>query len=194
MPRVLRKLRIDEISAVDRAAGEGTHIVLRKRDDERDPDFYYKLFAGVGKRSGRVVRRPRRLRGRDQLADVADAKHALLHSPDGRQMLRDVPNASIDELAQQLLEASSAVTNKRDKETDMSDNLIEVCKGVVSGTVEPPSEHELTAEIQKLANSMRKPGETSAAAFARLYDAQDDDGLMLRKTIALCKRANGFPL
>jgi hypothetical protein len=31
--RVLTKLRIDEVSAVDRAAGEGTRIVLMKRDD-----------------------------------------------------------------------------------------------------------------------------------------------------------------
>ena len=189
MPNVITKLRVDEISAVDRGAGEGCEIVFSKRD----PNFYHKLFAGVGKRAGRVVRHPRRLRGRDPLRDIADAKHALLHTPDGRALMRDVPGASIDELAQHLLEASSSI-NKRDQETNMSDNLIEVCKGVVSGDVTPPSEHELTAEIQKLANATRKTGETSAAAFERLYNAQDDDGLALRKAVQICKRQAGFPL
>ena len=35
MPKVLTKLRVDEISAVDRAAGEGTRVVLYKRDDRK---------------------------------------------------------------------------------------------------------------------------------------------------------------
>jgi hypothetical protein len=34
MPRVLHKLRIDEISCVDRGAGDGTKITLYKRDGE----------------------------------------------------------------------------------------------------------------------------------------------------------------
>jgi hypothetical protein len=33
MPRILTKLRIDEVSAVDRGAGDGVKIVLMKRDD-----------------------------------------------------------------------------------------------------------------------------------------------------------------
>jgi hypothetical protein len=33
MPKILTKLRIDEISSVDRGAGEGCRIVLYKRDD-----------------------------------------------------------------------------------------------------------------------------------------------------------------
>jgi hypothetical protein len=35
MPRVLRNLRIDEISAVDKGAGEGCKVVLYKRDDSK---------------------------------------------------------------------------------------------------------------------------------------------------------------
>jgi hypothetical protein len=34
MPRILTKLRIDEVSAVDRGAGDGVKIVLMKRDDQ----------------------------------------------------------------------------------------------------------------------------------------------------------------
>jgi hypothetical protein len=172
--------------------------LIDKRDSDERRGFYHRLFAGVGKRSGRAFRHPRRLRGRDQLRDIADAKHALLHSPDGRALMRDVPGASIDELAQHLLEASSAVTNKRNhnsnEASNMSDHLVEVCKSVVSGDVALPSEAELTQEIRKLANAQRKPGETSAAAFTRIYTEQSDDGLVLRKAIQLCKRANGFPV
>jgi len=36
--RLLRNLRINEVSAVDRGAGEGVKIVLMKRDDEPPPD------------------------------------------------------------------------------------------------------------------------------------------------------------
>jgi hypothetical protein len=36
MPKVLTKLRIDEISSVDRGAGDGCKIVLYKRDDSDD--------------------------------------------------------------------------------------------------------------------------------------------------------------
>jgi hypothetical protein len=40
--RVLTNVKIDEVSAVDHGAGEGCHVVLRKRDRTM-PDFY-KIF------------------------------------------------------------------------------------------------------------------------------------------------------
>jgi hypothetical protein len=113
MPRVLTKLKIDEISAVDAAANGGAKVTLYKRNNE---------------------------------ADMA------------------------------------------------TDRLVEVCKSINVGDVTPPSEHELVSEIQKLANNKRLPGETSAAAFRRIYEAQDDDGLTLRKAVQVCKRAAGFPV
>jgi hypothetical protein len=42
MPKLLTKLRIDEISSVDRGAGEGCRIMLYKRDDDK-PMFKIKL-------------------------------------------------------------------------------------------------------------------------------------------------------
>jgi hypothetical protein len=191
MPRVLRNLRIDEISSVDKAAGEGTRVVLMKRDAADRAGFYHRLFAKGG--SGRVVRPPRRLRGGERLRDIADAKHALLHSPDGRSLLRDVPNASVDELAQHLLEASSAVTNKRNHEVTNMD-LIEVCKSINTGDVEPLSEHELTTEIQKFASKHRRDSESAASAFSRILTADDETGLAFRKAIRVAKRAAGFPV
>jgi hypothetical protein len=38
MPRILRRLKINEVSSVDRGAGEGVHIMLMKRDDELDDE------------------------------------------------------------------------------------------------------------------------------------------------------------
>jgi hypothetical protein len=46
----------------------------------------------------------------------------------------------------------------------------------------------------KYANDHRRAGETSAAAFTRVYNEQTDEGLALRKAVRACKRANGFPL
>ncbi|MHC2539129.1 hypothetical protein [Bradyrhizobium diazoefficiens] len=41
MPNILRRLKIHEISSVDRGAGEGCRIVLYKRDKNADkPDFW----------------------------------------------------------------------------------------------------------------------------------------------------------
>jgi hypothetical protein len=80
MPKVLTRLRIDEISAVDRAAGEGCKVVLYKRHDlgrnrprvfgygldeppPSEPSFYAKLFAEPkAERAKRLHREARRQR------------------------------------------------------------------------------------------------------------------------------------
>jgi hypothetical protein len=189
MPKVLTKLRVDEVSCVDRGAGEGTRVILYKRDDSDERrGFYHRLFAGVGKRSGRAFSHPRRLRGHHELRDMADAKHALLHSPDGRAMARDFPNASIDELAAHLLEASSAVTNKReDHHMREHFDVVSFAKRVVDDGVSAVSEAQATALIKQYSDAHRLPGEKSSVAFSRIYGADDDVGLNFRKMIQIAK-------
>jgi hypothetical protein len=144
MPKVLSRLRVDEVSCVTKGAGEGTRVVLMKRDDSSDrAGFYHRLFAKGG--SGRVVRPPRRLRGSEPLSDLADAKHALLHSPDGRSLMRDAPSASIDELSAHLLEASGSVTNKKDTNMNKMELIVKsetgmhaFCKGLVDRGIPYP--------------------------------------------------------
>jgi hypothetical protein len=184
MPRVLRDLRIDEISAVSKGAGEGTRVVLMKRDE---PGFYHKLFAKGG--SGRVVRPPRRLRGGEPLRDIADAKHALLHSPDGRVLMRDAPTATIDELSAHLLEALSAVTNKRNEDHHMSEHfdVVAFSKRVVDDGQSVISEAQAFELVQKYANLHRQVGERPAVAFARIYGGDDDIGLNFRKMVQISK-------
>ena len=206
----------------DRAgAGEGTRVVLMKRDDRKhrkifgyamtpkpEPSIYHEIFCGKRREDTmhKAMYRDGTVTGRHlhrvQNLSRPEVKHFLLHNSAGRALRRDFSDVPFDELVDHVVEASkrptekreNAVTNKRNEANNMSDHLVEVCKSVVSGDVEPPSEHELVAEIKKLANANRKPGETSAAAFTRLFCAQDDDGLVLRKAVQLAKRANGFPV
>ena len=42
MPKILRRLRINEVSSVTRGAGEGVQIMLMKRDDDNDEQEYWK--------------------------------------------------------------------------------------------------------------------------------------------------------
>jgi hypothetical protein len=68
MPRVLRKLRIDEISACDRGAGEGTRIMLYKRDG-RPPNRFEQIFKA----------KPRRRR-RERIEDDGEGEHEPIGS------------------------------------------------------------------------------------------------------------------
>jgi hypothetical protein len=177
MPRILTKLRVDEVSAVTRGAGEGTRIVLMKRHDDSD-SFYTKLFRGVSKNSGRVVRPPRRLRGRDQLRDIADAKHALLFSPDGRGLMRDTPNTSIDELASHLLEASGANINKRNE-----DNMQTFVK-----EISDLGEHGFVKMVTSAAKQ-QYPQLTREQAFTKLFTEDGPAGEAVRYFRQISKQA-----
>jgi hypothetical protein len=121
-----------------------------------------------------------------------EAKHFLLHDRHGRQLQRDFPNIPLDQLADHVVEASGMTpTNKR--EVAMN-NLVEVCKGMNAGDCAPPTEHELTEQIQKYASEHRRDGETAVGAFNRILTGDDDIGLTFRKSLAVCKRATGFPV
>src|SRR5262249_1185182 len=54
MPRILKNIRIDEVSACTKGAGAGTRIVLMKRDTSADDDVYqtdwYKEQAAIAER------------------------------------------------------------------------------------------------------------------------------------------------
>ena len=49
MPRILKNIRIDEVSAVTKGAGEGTRIVLMKRHDD-DFDEWHREQAAIAER------------------------------------------------------------------------------------------------------------------------------------------------
>jgi hypothetical protein len=66
-PKVLTKLRIDEVSSCDKGAGDGCKIVLSKRDDRGDHyrRFFGKIFSAAPKRG-----RPESLAYLDKYADA----------------------------------------------------------------------------------------------------------------------------
>ncbi len=174
MSKVLTKLRIDEVSCVDKGAGEGTRVVLWKRDGGERDGFYQRLF------SKRTVRRSRRLRANHELRDIADAKHALLHSPDGRALLRETAE-DIDTLAAHLLEASeaarvrnAAASNKREAST------MDTARSFTKAIAEM-GEHDYTAIIQKYASNNRLPNETPAMAFTRIFTENSEQGQAIRR-------------
>ena len=49
MPKILRRLKINEVSSVDRGAGEGVHIVLMKQND--DQEYWKREFSAEQRRS-----------------------------------------------------------------------------------------------------------------------------------------------
>jgi hypothetical protein len=48
--RLLTNLKISEVSAVDRGAGEGCHVLMRKRDGKPDYEAFFGRIFGVKKR------------------------------------------------------------------------------------------------------------------------------------------------
>jgi hypothetical protein len=207
MPRILTKLRVDEISAVDRAANDGAKIVLSKRGVDERPSFYQQLFSrkrAVRKATYRGAIPGRHLRNIDNLTP-AEARHFLIHDAHGRQLLRDV-GGDIDTLADNLVAASARVDaednpriseelssnnnpDNSDEENSMTKSFdaVAFAKRVVDDGITAISEAQAFELVQKFASDHRLPNEKPAAAFARIYGADDDIGLSFRKMITIAK-------
>jgi hypothetical protein len=173
MPKVLTKLRIDEISCVDRAAGENTRVVLMKRrDDDEPPSVYHRIFAGDSKSSGHALRKYNRYGGHlrhrpDGNLDRATALHWLLHDSHGAAVLNRV-NLSADETADLLVCAAQMhrtekVSNHKE-ENHMRENfdVVAFSKRVVDDNVSAISEATATSLISKYCDANKLPGEKSS--------------------------------
>jgi hypothetical protein len=199
MPKVLTRLRIDEISSVDKAANGGAKVVLMKRATD-EPGFYHKLFASAPVRKAATYRggSGSRLHHIEGLTR-SEAIHWLAHDPSGRALaLARGRSESLGDLADLLVEASLRPTevetrkdtleassiNKEDNHMREFD-VYQFAKGVADAGVSVLSEHQLTELIKDRAAKERRPGESSAAAFCRIYE--DDSGLALRKAIQVAK-------
>jgi hypothetical protein len=102
MPNKLTKLRIDEISSVDRGAGEGCRIILMKRDASSGPLLFDDVMAKAD--TSDALRGPRDEPDDKKLSDKLDeivaemivaapslhpnrARRWLLHTESGRALL-----------------------------------------------------------------------------------------------------------
>jgi hypothetical protein len=151
MPNVLTKLRIDEVSAVDRGAGDGCKVVLWKRDptrksrafgyglDERqsEPSFYGRLFAGVGKRTLYRDGTGGRLHELEDLTR-AEAIHWLMHDRHGRAFARE-RGEKLGDLADLLVAASRNRSATKRCEENMNHTSAMLKKLRSMGTSSPRS-------------------------------------------------------
>ncbi len=149
-----------------------------------EPQGFYVRFFTKGRGT---VRHGRRLRAHHELRDIADAKHAILHTPDGRALLRDT-GADIDELAAHLLEASEAArvrnaTNKR--EDNMNTDTAVILKNIRN-----MGEAEYVKIVTKYAK-LRHPELTPERAFAKIFLENSEEGRALRTLHGVAK---GSPL
>ena len=62
------------------------------------------------------------------------------------------------------------------------------------GRCDGVTEHEFTKAVGDYADANRLPGESSAKAFARVFSANDETGLTLRKAHAVIKNTTLMPI
>jgi hypothetical protein len=189
MPKVLSKLRIDEISAVSRGAGENVRIVLMKRDDsDGRRGFYHKLFAAAPVRKAMIRGYQghwvRNIHGLTR----EEATAYLLHDAHGRELLRDtggnIDTAIIQKFASnnRLPNESAAQAFVRIFSEDSPQGLaIRKCwllsKGQSIITDDDDDarnnndDDDAMEELEALAAAERerKPSLTKAAAFSKVY-------------------------
>jgi hypothetical protein len=180
MTRVLTKLRIDEVSACDRGAGEGTKIVLMKRDTGRPlrENSFNHIMAkmadaaddggddgGGGDITNHpVVQAARLLVASGKFGDHGQALDFLLNKPSGQALLTRLKAA-----------------DKPAKESRMPDNLAKIAKDigivrVAKAIVDEQrsygiSESEFVGLVTEHAKRLH-PNLTGAQAFAKLYAAE----------------------
>ena len=238
MPRILKNIRIDEVSVCTKGAGEGTRVVLMKRDDSDDGDIYssqwYKEQAAIAERMNaehvRKHARPWRLfnevlaenvaksyaaTARGDEADMRDEKTSADELVDGgndhhASKVADLlvesgkhPNraAALDHLLHTAQGAAMLRRLHKSEDTNImnpTDKLRDIAKrygigAIAKSIVEDDhgysiDEHELTSLVVECAKR-DNPNLTDAQAFARVYSAQDEGGIMLRKAFNVVKSA-----
>jgi hypothetical protein len=178
MPRVLTKLRITEVSAVDRGAGEGTRIILMKRHDAPTEAasrraYFRKIFSkaeaddGGGNAGGGditnhpVVQMARLLVASGKFGDHGQALDYLLNTPNGAA----------------LLHRTSTHKGETMRTTETVESILKdcgpvsFCKAIVDRGRAPCDEAELVAVLSRhAAEQFNMPGDR---AFAKLYEAEE---------------------
>jgi hypothetical protein len=202
MPKILTRLRIDEVSAVDRGAGEGVKIVLMKRDDTGRSfnDFMAKADAADdgGNDAGDitnqhpVVQAARLLVASGKFGDHGDALDYLLNTSGGQALLTRMKAAEpAKEFAMDNIEKLTAERTENLLKIGKSGGAVAMAKVLVAdddahGITEPEFTQILTEHAQKL-----YPAKSPDSAFAAVFSDNGADGVMLRKAHAVV-RASQF--
>jgi hypothetical protein len=210
--RVLTDLKISEISAVDKGAGEGCRVMLRKRQRPEYESVFHQIF-GVKKKQARsfgyavppvtaaaLWREAEALRKNDEFITPPADDDEGFDNPDTDadadddddngstpHFLGGTPeNPEETEPTDQLESAERAMKEKNMKPHSMSDvvkkhGIVAFCRSVEKGNVHV-SEHELTKLISDQA-------EREGSTFSKLFCAQNEQGIALRKAIDAANNA-----
>jgi hypothetical protein len=196
--RVLTNLKISEVSSVDRGAGEGCRVVMRKRDGKPDYEALFSKIFGVKKRIHDGYPMPDLRKNTDVSEpdisdedDDADETERLSRDAEdggiGSHRAGSEGNAgggSTDQLerAERAMKEKSMQTHSELMSAVVKRyGIVAFCKSVEKGDVRV-SEHELTRLISEAA-------QRENSTFEKLFCAQDEQGVTLRKAINAARDA-----
>jgi hypothetical protein len=168
MPKVLTKLRIDEISAVDRGAGEGVKILLMKRDDD---------FEAWRLEQEQIAeeQNEEHLKHHGLATTGKYLKYFERHDDDADESVAaTTPDTAIHLNKETPMTKTEIETKLAENLRKMGDGAIEIAKAIVAkeANVVNLSEEEFTAVITAHARKMY-PGDRADAAFAKVFSSDE---------------------
>jgi hypothetical protein len=209
--RVLTRMRINEVSLVDRGAGENCRVTISKRDDSDSRLNLIDVFKGkVSAREALGIHVDKSAEGDEAEGLIAEPEHVVDNDGDGDggvpKKHRSITFDTVDgermkfpnerSLAEWLAIQSRIRKSTSEDPNPMSfeDKIRDIAKreGVVviakimvaDNRSYGISESEL---VDLISNHERRDGESPAQCFTRQYEAYNDDGAALRKAIAIAK-------
>jgi hypothetical protein len=207
MPKVLTRLKIDEVGAVDRGAGAGVRIMLMKRASRPDATPADTLRAFPNPRSFKVLARMEaeaaivKAMADDAPDDPIRAPVSDHHASKVADLLVETGKyphraAALDHLLHDKRgQALLGRMHKKEEPMDIQKELVSImkdhglhafAKSVCNRGRAPCSEAEFTAAVTEFAKG-EHPELSADAAFAKVFTDAGDQGVMLRKAHALAK-------
>jgi hypothetical protein len=172
MVRILRNLRIDEVSMVDKGAGENCRVLLMKRDNGTSDVL---MFDDIMKR-----RRFRHVTTRTRKAENDDISDANMIDPS------DTPTSllsKLNDMVQLMVRAEPGLTEEHalfhlsnhPRGRKLAEHLNNLSKGQTMPQVDILKVIAVTEDaLMAQAKLQKRDGETEAKAFTRLYEGDID--------------------
>ena len=190
-PKILTRLRIDEISSVDRGAGEGVKIMLMKRHnpeqrptfdvfddvhfskatlappaiDPDDPDDDDDVVSSASAISDKFEQFISLLIEANPALDRQGAVYFLIHNAHGRALAAHLASVTKTKEPKML---------KMDKLTkyigESPGNMSAVAKHIIEKGETSLTEHEFTAMLTEHAKLNKRAGESVMGCFARIFE------------------------
>jgi hypothetical protein len=195
MPKILTRLRIDEVSAVDRGAGDGVKIMLMKRAMRPDATPADTLRAFPLPNTFNAVLARMEAEAMVKAADGDDDVTDIDKAHRDRGGAHNLTGALLEHLHDRLdrRRERHGFTKHEETKMDTTQTLIGImkdhggpvslCKAIVDRERSPCGEAELVAAITKFAADAS--GEAGDVAFAKLYESDP----MVREACQIAKAA-----